>query len=36
VLRVFPLDFSALFTRAAFDPAAWSAVLAYTLVMVGG
>eukprot|EP00879_Flechtneria_rotunda_P020882 GHRR01021987.1.p1 GENE.GHRR01021987.1~~GHRR01021987.1.p1 ORF type:complete len:391 (+),score=87.50 GHRR01021987.1:88-1260(+) len=33
-LRFFDLDFSELFTKEHLNPAAWSAVLAYTLVMV--
>lgn len=33
-LQFFPLDFSELFNKQHIKPAAWSAVLAYSLVMV--
>eukprot|EP00878_Enallax_costatus_P005110 GHUV01005372.1.p1 GENE.GHUV01005372.1~~GHUV01005372.1.p1 ORF type:complete len:538 (+),score=89.65 GHUV01005372.1:187-1800(+) len=33
-LQFFPLDFSELFSKEHISPAAWSAVLAYSLVMV--
>jgi len=33
-LQLFQLDFSELFSKSGFNPGAWSAVLAYSLVMI--